>query len=179
MKLKRGTAADIALISLMTALTVVSSWIIIPFGAVPVTFQTFVIFVSASLLGAKKATVSVLVYLLLGAVGLPVFAGFRGGIGALLGATGGYAAGFVFVALIAGLLIGRYGRKIHVMCIAFFAGTAVCYAVGTLWYVFVYLKGTGTAGVLVSCVLPFVVPDIIKAVAAAFVSKAVAERSLK
>lgn len=179
MKLKRGMAADIALMSLMTALIVVASWISIPFGIVPVTFQTFVIYVASALLGAKKAAVSVFVYLLLGVAGLPVFSGFRGGIGALFGATGGYVFGFVFVALIAGLIIGHFGKKIHVMCIAFFSGTLACYFVGTLWYVFVYMKGTGAAGVIASCVLPFVVPDMLKTVAAAFVSKAVAERSLK
>ncbi len=179
MKKGKSAATDIALISLMTALTVVSSWVSVPFGAVPVTLQTFVIYVSAALLGTKKSAVSVLVYLLLGCVGLPVFSGFRGGFGVLLGATGGYAAGFVFISLIAGFIISKFGRKIYVLIIAFLVGTLVCYLVGTLWYVFVYLDGKGAESVLATCVLPFIVPDILKITAAAFVSKAVAERGLK
>ena len=176
---KRGAAADIALISLMTALTVVSAWISIPFGAVPVTLQTFVVYISAALLGQKKSTLSVFVYLLLGCVGLPVFSGFRGGFGVLAGATGGYAAGFLLISLISGFIISKTGNKVHIMIIAFLAGTVACYAAGTLWYVFVFLEGNGTTGVLAACVLPFIVPDIIKITAAAFVAKAVRERGMK
>ncbi len=179
MKQGKGAATDVALISLMTALTVVSAWVSIPFGVVPVTLQTFVIYVSSALLGTKKSTVSVLVYLLLGCVGLPVFSGFRGGFGVLLGATGGYVAGFVLIALISGFIINRYGKRIHVMIIAFLTGTVMCYLAGTLWYVFVYLEGKGTEGVLSACVLPFVIPDILKITAAAFVSEAVGKRGMK
>lgn len=179
MKQGKGAATDVALISLMTALTVVSSWVSIPFGVVPVTLQTFVVYVSSALLGTKKATVSVLLYLLLGCVGLPVFSGFRGGFGVLFGATGGYVAGFVLIALISGVIINRYGRKLHVMVIAFLTGTAMCYLAGTLWYVFVYLDGKGMEGVLVTCVFPFIIPDILKMTAAAFVSEAVGKRGMK
>lgn len=179
MKGKKSLAADVALTSLMTALTVVSAWVSIPFGVVPVTLQTFVIYVSSATLGTKKATVSVLVWLLLGCIGLPVFSGFRGGFGVLLGATGGYAAGFVFISLIAGIIINRFGRKMHVLIIAFLTGTVICYLAGTMWYMFVYLEGKAAGSVLATCVLPFIIPDILKITAAAFVSKAVAERGMK
>ena len=175
---KKG-AVQVALVSLSAALLVVSSWISIPFGAVPVTLQTFVIYVSAVVLGTKKSVAAVAVYLLLGILGVPVFSGFRGGFSTLLGATGGYIAGFVLIALVAGLITERFGKKRVVMFISFITGTLLCYVTGTLWYVFVYLDGAGAAGVIASCVLPFIIPDVIKSLLATFVAKAVAERSFR
>ena len=86
---------ELAYTGILAALIAVCSWISIP-TAVPFTLQTFAVFLTLGLLGGRLGTLAVTVYLLLGAVGLPVFAGFHGGLGAFLGATGGYLVGFLF-----------------------------------------------------------------------------------
>lgn len=176
---KKIKAVDIASVAMMTALIVVCSWICIPIGNIPVTFQTFAVCTSVGVLGMKKGTLSVIVYLVLGIVGLPVFSFFKGGIGALFGMTGGYALGFVLLAFIAGLIARNNGRKISVMIFGFFIGLVACYLFGSLWFMFVYMKNTGNVGflaVLTTCVLPYIIPDIIKITLAAVVSKAVRKR---
>lgn len=170
-------AFDTAVVALMTAITVVCSLVSVPLGSIPVTLQTFAVCVSVGILGMKKGTLSVLLYLALGAVGLPVFSGFQGGIGALLGPTGGYALGFVPFAITAGLVIDSLGRKIHILLLSFAAGLVLCYTVGTLWFVFVYSQGkTDIVSALYVCVLPYIVPDAVKLILAALVTKAVSER---
>ena len=93
------SASDIAFIALSAALMAVCSWISIP-AAVPFTLQTFAVFLTTGLLGGRRSTIAVMLYIFLGAVGLPVFSGFSGGIGHLIGPTGGYIFGFSFTALI-------------------------------------------------------------------------------
>ena len=168
---------DIVLIALMTAVTVVCSLICIPFGAVPVTLQTFAVCVCSGLLGWKKGTLCVLLYLLLGVVGLPVFSGFQGGAGVLLGATGGFALGFVPMSLVAGVISEKSERKTAALFAAYFSGTAVCYVVGALWYAFVYSGGSiGVADALTVCIAPFIIPDAVKIVLAVFVTRRVYEQ---
>ena len=96
--MKQFRVVDLTYMAVCAALIAVCSWISIP-AAVPFTLQTFAVFCVLGLLGGKRGTVSILVYILLGAIGLPVFSGFNGGIGALLGTTGGYIIGFIFVGL--------------------------------------------------------------------------------
>ena len=98
---------DIVLISLFSAIIVICSLITIP-SVIPFTLQTFALFTIIGILGTKKAFLSVLLYLLLGAVGLPVFSGFRGGIGHLFGVTGGYLLGFLLTTLISGTLLNIF-----------------------------------------------------------------------
>ena len=116
------------------------------------------------LLGGKRGTVSVLVYLLLGAVGAPVFAGFRGGFASLIGTTGGYLVGFILLALIITLAQARWGLGQWVFVLSAAVGLLVCYAFGTAWFLIVYTRtGAITLGVvLAKCVLPFLLPDAIK-----------------
>lgn len=176
---KKIKAVDIASVAMMTALIVVCSWIYIPVGNIPVTLQTFAVCTAVGVLGMKKGTLAVVVYLVLGVVGLPVFSFFKGGIGALFSATGGYALGFVFLAFIAGFITRKSGRKISVMIFGFSIGLVACYLFGSLWFMFVYMKNTGNVGfltVLTTCVLPYIIPDIIKVTIAAVVSKAVRKR---
>ena len=175
---KKIKAVDIVSVAMMTALIVVCSWIYIPIGNIPVTLQTFAVCAAVGISGMKKGTLSVAVYLVLGILGLPVFSFFKGGIGALFGATGGYTIGFVFCALIAGLIINK-SKKIPVMIFGFAVGLLVCYVTGTLWFLFVYMKDTGTQGFITAfttCVFPFVIPDIIKIVLAAVVSDSVRKK---
>ena len=117
------------------------------------------------LLGGKRGTVSILVYILLGAVGLPVFSGFRGGIGILFGTTGGYIIGFIFVGLIYWGAEKLFGTKLPVRIAAMVLGLAVCYAFGTAWFMLVYTRSSGAIALATAlgwCVIPFIVPDLIK-----------------
>ena len=114
---KKLRIVDMAYIALFAALMAVCSWISIP-ATVPFTLQTFAIFAALGLLGGKRGTVAVAVYLLLGAIGVPVFAGFQGGIGALLGTTGGYLLGFLLSALIVWGMEARFGSKTGVFLLS-------------------------------------------------------------
>ena len=160
---------NMVLVSLFAALIAVCSWISIP-SAVPFTLQTMAVFLAVGLLGGKWGTVCVLVYILLGAVGLPVFAGFKGGIGALLGTTGGYILGFLFTALLMWAMEKWSRKNKWMLLLSMVLGLLVCYLFGTVWFRTVYLRTTGAVGwitVLGWCVFPFLIPDAIK-IAVAF-----------
>lgn len=170
---------DAVIIALMAAIIAVCSWISIPVGTIPITLQTFAIAVCGSLLGMKKGTLTVVVYTLLGVVGLPVFSLFTGGVGAITGATGGYIIGFVFIPLVGGFFRDRFKNKMILNIIGAVIGLFMCYTVGTLWYNFVYLNNTGATGlgaVLATCVLPYIIPDLIKIALACWIAKAVSVR---
>ncbi|MEG1524574.1 MAG: biotin transporter BioY [Clostridia bacterium] len=159
--------------ALFVALIAVCAWISIPF-TVPFTLQTFAIFAAVGLLGGKRATLTVLVYLLLGAIGIPIFSGFSGGFGRLLGTTGGYLIGFIFSCVVSGLILHKWGRSIFVMAIAMFSGLIVCYAFGTAWFLWVYARTTGPIGLAAAlswCVVPFLIPDAVKIALAIFMTK--------
>ena len=160
----RLTVKDMALCALFAALIAVCSWISIP-AAVPFTLQTFAVFAAVLLLGGKRGSLAVAVYLLLGAVGLPVFSGFKGGVGALLGPTGGYILGFLISALLIWAVTARFGERLGVLAAAMLLGLAVCYAFGTAWFVVVYSRARGPISVgsaLGMCVVPFILPDLCK-----------------
>lgn len=157
--MKKFKTIDIVMVSLAAALMCICSWIQIP-SAIPFTLQTFAVFFIALVLGTWKGIAAVLIYILLGIVGLPVFSGFQSGIGALLGATGGFVIGFILSVLIVGLSAGRKGLPIPFKIIGLAVGLAVCYVTGTLWYALVY--GGSVVGALGVCVVPFIIPDIIK-----------------
>ena len=127
---KQFRVVDLAYMAVCAALIAICSWISIP-AAVPFTMQTFAVFCVLGLLGGKRGTISILVYILLGAVGLPVFAGFSGGIGILFGTTGGYIIGFIFVGLIYWAAEKLFGAKLPLRIAAMVLGLAVCYAFGT------------------------------------------------
>lgn len=155
---------DYALCGLFAALMAICSWIAIP-ATVPFTLQTFGVFLTVGLLGGKRGTVSILVWLLLGAIGVPVFSGFSGGIGHLLGVTGGYIIGFIFTALVMWAIEKSFGSDWKVLLASMVAGLIVCYAFGTAWFIVAYARGTGPIGVgaaLSMCVVPYIIPDIIK-----------------
>ena len=134
------TAKDLVLAAQSAALMAICSWISVP-AAVPFTLQTFGVFLSAGLIGGKRCTAAVAVYLLLGSAGLPVFAGFTGGMG-----------------------------HMHVLVLSMIAGLAVCYAFGTAWFVISGAEGSGGTGIMAAlslCVLPYIIPDAIKIALAA------------
>ena len=167
-----------AYIGMFAVLIAVCSWISIP-TAIPFTMQTFAVFLAVALLGGRRGTLAVVVYVLLGAAGVPVFAEFTGGVGIILNNTGGYIIGyiigFVFSALVMWLLEGVLGKKLWAQALPMAAGLLVCYAFGTAWFMAVYMRSTGAVGlstVLGWCVLPFVIPDLIKIALALTVSRA-------
>lgn len=167
------TTKELVLMALMSVIIAVCSWISIP-TTVPFTLQTFGVFMAVGLLGGKRGTISVLVYILLGAVGIPVFAGFSGGIGVLFGTTGGYIVGFLLSGLVYWALTAALGEKLPIMIIAMVLGLTVCYAFGTAWFMIVYAKNTEAVGLMTAlgwCVFPFIIPDCIKIALAIVLSK--------
>ena len=162
------TAKDLVLIAQSAAMITVCSWMSIP-AAVPFTMQTFGVFLAVGLIGGRRGTAATAVYLLLGAVGLPVFSGFAGGIEHLMGPTGGYLIGFLFAALVMWLMERFFGRGMSVLVTSMAAGLVVCYAFGTAWFVISGVKGSGAglAAALSLCVLPYIIPDVIKIALAA------------
>lgn len=159
---------DLVYIGVFAVLMAVCSWISIP-TAVPFTLQTFGVFMAVGVLGGKKGTASVGLYLLLGVLGVPVFAGMTGGIGVLLGTTGGYIIGFFFSALVMWAMEKLPGKRSVIQVISMIIGLLVCYTFGTLWFMMVYMKNQGAVGlmtVLGWCVIPFIIPDILKIVLA-------------
>ncbi|MBQ1691057.1 MAG: biotin transporter BioY [Firmicutes bacterium] len=160
----RLNTGDLALVALFAAVMAVCSWITVP-AAVPFTLQTMGVFLAVGLLGGKRGTISVLVYLFLGAIGLPVFSGFAGGLGYMMGATGGYIIGFLFSALIMWFMEKVFGRDMKILILSMVLGLILCYAFGTAWFMTVYSGSNGPidlATALGWCVFPFIIPDAIK-----------------
>ena len=160
--------------ALFAALMCLCAWISLPLGQNPITLQTFALFLTLELLGGKYGSLVCLVYLLLGGIGLPVFSGFRGGFGALLGATGGYLWGFLLCALLYWLITHLFGKNFPIRLTAYLAGLLLCYTLGTTWFYCVYLQ-VGSAlslgFVILKCVVPFVLPDLLKLFLALALSK--------
>ena len=165
MKKEKLSVKDISLIALFSALITVCAWLSLPIMTVPVTLQTFGVFLTLLLLGGKNGTVSVLIYILLGLVGVPVFSGFKSGPSVLLGPTGGYIVGFILTGIIYYVFEKFVSEKITVKLLSLALGLAVCYAFGTAWFIIVFSKTDGAVTVLSAlgmCVFPFIVPDMIK-----------------
>ena len=158
----RSQTADMTHIALFAVLLAVCGRISVPVPPIPFTLQTFGVFAAMLFLGGRRSLYAVAVYLLLGAVGLPVFSGFRGGVGVLLEATGGYLLGFLLCPLVYRLTTARSSRA-SAQLLGCLLGLLACYGFGTLWYLLLY--GGGQAGllpILSACVLPFLFPDLIK-----------------
>lgn len=170
---------DIVYTGIFAALIAVCSWISIP-TAVPFTLQTFAVFMAVLVLGGKLGTLAVVIYILLGAAGLPVFANFTGGMGILLGSTGGYIIGFILTALIMWAMEKPAKANPLIRIASMLLGLAACYAVGTIWFMSVYSKANGAIGVMTAlgwCVFPFIIPDLIK-IALAYAVSPVIRRAI-
>lgn len=144
--------------ALFSALLCICAWISIPIGNMTFTLQSFALILALFVLDGKDATVSVAVYLLLGMIGLPVFSGFRGGVGALLGVTGGYLWGFLPACLVFWGITAIFSEKSKI-----YAGIAAMisvYICGTIWFE-VYVSG-GLLAIIAQSVLPYLLPDAIK-----------------
>lgn len=155
---------DTVFTALFAVLIAACSWISVP-SAIPFTMQTFGVFLALNLLGGKKGTLCIIIYLLMGVVGIPVFSNGTAGVGVIMGATGGYLLGWIFSGLSMWLMQKLIGRKIWAQAVSMAVGLLVCYTFGTAWFVFVYARSTGEVGLwsaICQCVFPFVIPDFLK-----------------
>ena len=165
----KNKAYDLVVIALFVALMAICAWITIP-AAVPFTMQTFGVFLALLLLGGKRGAICMTVYVLLGAVGVPVFSSFS----AFLGSTGGYLVGFIVSALLMWALTGFARRSRWTLAVAMAVSLLACYAFGTVWFVVVSVRAgkAMTFGAALSmCVLPYILPDAAKLWLAYFLSK--------
>lgn len=155
-----SNTAHLVLCGLFAALTAICSYINIPLGftPIPMNLATLAVFLAGGLLGKKYGTISILVYVLMGAVGIPVFAGFQAGIGVLAGPTGGFLLGYIAAAFITGIFM-QMARTSHNI-LGMLIGQSVCYFLGALWFMFI--TGTGAGAALLSCIIPFIPGDFVK-----------------
>jgi biotin transport system substrate-specific component len=188
--MKRNTVKDLCLIAVFAAIISIVGQFSIPLpGGVPMTLQTLIVALAGAILGSRKGFWSTLIYILIGAVGVPVFAGWTGGIGVIMGMTGGFLVSFPLIALFTGLgdeigtrlsaSAGPRARKILSsagLLIGVVVGYTVNYAVGSLWFMAVTQANLATA--LTACVLPFIPTSILKAVLVLIVGP-VLKRSLE
>lgn len=163
------TVKSMVFTAIMAALICIAAPFSIPVGLVPISLATFAVYLAGGLLGSKRGALAVVVYILIGAVGLPVFSGFSGGLAKLLGVTGGYIIGYVPCALLSGLLYDRT-KRVWTLPIGMVLGTLACYLFGTVWFLVSTAEGAITgasaAAAIMTCVVPFLPGDAIKIAAA-------------
>ena len=157
---------DMVTVGVFAAMICVFAPFSVPVGPIPISLASFAVYI-ASALGAKKGCAAVGIYILIGALGLPVFSGFSGGISKIAGLTGGYIIGYMFCALLSGIIIERAGNKKSAYPMAFIIGTAILYAFGTAW--FMIQSGNGLYESLLACVIPFLIGDAVKIAAASVI----------
>lgn len=160
---KQSHIYNITVISVCTAIVIISAWLTIPFF-IGITLQTLAILLVCLLFDFRISISTVLVYIFIGAIGLPVFSGFGAGISALMGPTGGFILSFLLFPVIF-KFFGHRSRKSHILrVISMCVCILTCYVCGTLWYCFVYFSGDLQSiwGILIVCVFPFIIPDVIK-----------------
>ncbi len=163
---------DLTLTAAMAALICVAGPLTVAIGPVPLSLASFAVYLAGAILGWKRGSLAVAVYLLIGLAGVPVFSGFSGGVQKLFGVTGGYLVGYVACALITGLFSGEprndKPRPAWVMAAGMALGTAVLYTVGTAW--FMVQTGNTLSAAMGMCVLPFLAGDVLKIVAASAIA---------
>lgn len=157
----------LCLTALFAAIISVLSPITLSFGPVPFSLASFLVYITSLTLG-KRGAVSVMVYLCLGAVGLPVFSGFRGGLDLILGPLGGFILGYIFCALIIGVIKDKFGFSKLRLILALIFGTLAIYILGVIQYMFITKTPFWSA--VAVCVLPFIVIDAIKIILALNIS---------
>ena len=166
--MKKTDTRRLVFCALFTALIAVLSQLQLPIGPVPISLATLGVMLCGLLLGWRFGALAVGAYILLGAVGVPVFAGFQGGAGRLAGPTGGYILGYLFYAMLAGLEFPRLQEQFWGRCVLLLLGTAVCYGLGTAW--FMYTAGRTLSESLSLCVIPFLPGDAAKIALASFLT---------
>lgn len=167
---------QLTITAMLTALLCIIGPVTLPLGPVPLSLTTAVLMLMALLLGGARATLCCTVYLLMGLIGLPVFSGFTGGVGALIGPTGGFLLGYPLLTALCGFLCVRRESRVVQLC-AFLAGTALLYLTGTAWYC--AQSGVEVTSALTVCVLPFLPGDAVKIAAVLTFGNAIKARLKK
>ena len=168
------SARQLTLIGVMSAVLCVLGPLSLPVGLVPVSLTNLAIYFTIYVLGRKRGTISYMVYLLIGLIGLPVFSGFSGGFPKLAGPTGGYLIGFIFMAFISGIFIDKFSNKIYICFFGMVIGTIVTYLFGTAWLAYVAHMTFNKAFAI--GVLPFIIGDLIKIIIAALIGPQIRKR---
>ncbi len=177
MKERTLSIQQLSVIGVMTAVICILAPLSIPIGVVPISFTNLAVYIALYVLGVKKGTISYLVYLCIGFIGVPVFSGFTSGPGKLFGPTGGYLVGFIFMAVIAGIFIDRFTDKMYLCFLGLVIGTLVSYLLGTLWLAYVgemNLKAALAAGVI-----PFIPGDLAKIVISMLIGPQIRKQLIK
>lgn len=162
------TTKEMVITAIFSAVFCIIGPITIPIGPIPISLTNLVIYISIYILGAKNAALSYLIYLLLGAVGLPVFSGYAGGFGKLIGVTGGYLAGFILTTIASGIIIDKFYKNKIISVFGMLIGLVIAYAFGTVWFAFLN-DSKSLIEILKLCVIPFIFFDFIKILIAAFI----------
>lgn len=165
---------NLAVTAIAAAILCVFSPISLPMGSIPISLALFAIAFISCVLPWKQSVAAVIIYILLGACGLPVFSGFIGGFQQITGITGGFIIGYIPCSLIVSLLVGRYAEKKIIYPISMILGIAICYLSGTIWYSI--QTSTAFSASLAVCVLPFIIGDIIKISVASAMGSAIRKR---
>ena len=159
-----SSVKNMAFIAILAAILCLLAPVSIPVTAIPVSLASFAVYIIAACVKTRQSVIAVIVYILLGAFGLPVFSAFTGGFHRIAGITGGYIIGYVPCALTVSLLTEKFGEKNYIYPLSMAIGTLECYLIGTLWYA--VQADVAFTQALSVCVLPFVIGDIIKITAA-------------
>lgn len=173
-KTQKINTRQLTLVGVMAAVTCILAPLSLPIGVVPISLTNLVIYFAIYVLGGKRGTLSYIVYLFIGLVGLPVFSGFSGGFPKLFGPTGGYLIGFIFMAFISGIFIDKFSNKIYMCFLGMILGTIATYIFGTAWLSY-QAHLTFNAALAVG-VLPFIPGDIIKMVIASLIGPQIRKR---
>lgn len=174
---KKSNVYKMAIIGVMAAVICILGPLSIPIGIIPISFTNLAIYFALYILGMKKGTISYIVYMLIGFVGIPVFSNFTSGPSRLLGPTGGYIIGFLFMALIAGFLIDYFFDKWYICFMGMILGTVVCYVIGTIWLSF--QANIPITAALGAGVLPFIPGDLFKVLIATLLGPQIRKRLIK
>ena len=168
---------NLTLIGILTAILCICSPFAFPLGAIPVTISILAVFLISCLSSPKQSIVAVIIYILLGATGIPVFSGFTGGIHQIAGITGGYILGYIPCSFTVSLLINKFENKKYIYPLSMIIGTAECYIIGTVWYS--VQANMNFFDALTVCVLPFIFGDIIKIAVASIIGYTLRKRLSK
>lgn len=159
---------NIVFIAIMAAIMCVLAPISFSIGLIPITLGTFSFCLVGGLLSYQKSFATILIYILIGFIGVPVFSSYQAGVQVVIGPTGGYLVGYLPAVLIISFLIGKFKTKIYMYPVAMIIGILICYAFGTIWFM-IQSKNT-LFHTLTICVFPFIIPDLIKLTVASFVT---------
>ena len=168
---KKISTKQLTILGLLTALMCVLAPLSISTSIVPISLASFVVYLIAYLVDVKYSVTCDIMYIAIGAIGLPVFSGFQGGLQKLTGPTGGYIIGYIFVSLIVGIAVKLFKGNLVAYIFSLLMGTAVLYAFGTAWFMHVTNLSLGRS--LALCVYPFIALDIVKIIVASVIAPSI------